>query len=954
MVKRQKLEDISRYLWQSFNDNQQITQESWVLFLNLFFEKSSLHKLTESLDPIGDIIPLAKVENLFFFLSTKNKNYKLVLKEILELSDRLNFGTMEKSYLSVINLSTSGIHILIFKPQGDDLIRSLWIVRFPRGYIPCYFKEILGSDMSPLEFVHRLTDIHSLEAEFLNNGLKIFLSSDDELQDYLISYTTLLLIHSRISNNQIWFDKFRREYPSPVRVNLILSKLSDWNVNYDWNDEDLSTLSNLLCDFGLGDLPIDLDLYQNLLEKYPFSFNEASAFVHEVAITPSVLSLIAEGSSVPSKDKKTGKFYTSIFNTDFITYLAVYRALNRRLNAIESDILIKQIYHDWGFEIVPEGESTDQSIRFPSRLKILDPACGSGTFLISIARLLSKLTNSSLTTKRENFPIVELHGIDPDKLAVLVTRLRLFFFKMQEQLKITSVDITERKKTAIQMDIEKIINSDFLTYEFQDRFDIICGNPPWVRHEDILPIHKKKLQTRFDARFGKSSFDQKSDLYIYFCIISIFLLKNNGVLAFLTSNAWLEVRYGRTLQKFLLDPSNEIGIFEIIYSRGSRLWHNLGINSIILIAEKSANRGKPMQQGVFTEVYVNYSQLSFNSLRKGLIPRKNHEDRCYRTELVKRAQLCETHKWAGNFLRTSRNERKILTKINTTGVSLSSLADIRFGIKTGANEFFHLQHSEKEKRIEELVYIENQLGYKGLIERRYLVPLIKSPTEVNGYYVPDTYLPNSLLFYCLDSPSQLEGTEAWKYITWAERTPVTIKQGRKSGTTVRGVSLIRSVQNRENWYSLTRYPTPTILWTKSYHDRPGCIYNKAHVMPDQRFYGISVDEKYVPLILTYLNSSLIWALMESHGNTNMGYGVLDTNVYWLKSLRVPIEANEDQKITQLMKRLLQEKERTSIVEYSPLRTEIDHFYAEYLQISEEMLEIIYEYNLKSVSNRIQK
>lgn len=949
LSKRHKLEELSRHLWRSYNEEQKIVRDPWFLFLNLFFNKSSLHRLPIFSDQIGDIIPLAEVDNLFFFLCTKESNYKLVLKELLELSDRLNLKLTRKSYLSVINPSTSGINILFFKSQEDDLLRSLWIIRFPQGYVPSYYKEILECEMSPIELVHRLTDVHSLEAEFLNNGLRSIQGSDSVLLDFFISYTTLLLIHSRFSKNEIEFDKFRKENSSPMSVNSILSKFLD----YYWKSEDLAKLSHLLYDFGLGALAIDIDLYQNLLERYPFSLNEASAFIHEVAITPSILSLIAESCSVSSKDKKMGKFYTSTLNTDFITYLVIYRVLNKKLDDIESGRLIKQLYQDWGFEIVPEWESTNQPIRFPSRLKVLDPACGSGTFLISMARLLSNLTISPHTLNNtESMPIVELHGIDPDEFAVLVTQLRLILFRLQSQ--ISDKDIPEKKNVSIYIDIKSIIKGDFLSHKSQDKFDIIIGNPPWVRHEDILPHYKEKVQTRLNELFNsKAFFDQKSDLYIYFCIFSLSLLENRGVLAFLTSNAWLEVMYGRTLQKFLLDPSNKIRIFEIIHSGGSRMWSKLGINSILFIAEKSVSEEE--QNGVFTEARVIYSKIPLNSLRKGLIPRNRYEDRFYRTEFVKRVQLRETHKWAGNFLRTSNTERKIFLKIRSTGIMLSSLADVRFGIKTGANEFFHLQNYNKENRTNGLVYVKNQLGYKGLIERRYLVPLIKSPTQIKGYNVPNSYLSKTWLFYCLDSPSQLEGREAWKYIKWAEKMPVTVKQGPKSGTKVQGFSSLRSVRNRENWYSLSKYPTPNILWTKSYHDRPGCLYNQAQAMPDQRFYGINTDEKYVPLIFTYLNSSLVWALIESQGNTNMGYGVLDTNVYWLKSLKIPIEAiSQDHKITQLMKRLIQEKERTSITEFSAIRTEIDHFYAEYLQISEEKLEIIYEYNLRSIYNRIQK
>ena len=116
----------------------------------------------------------------------------------------------------------------------------------------------------------------------------------------------------------------------------------------------------------------------------------------------------------------------------------------------------------------------------------------------------------------------------------------------------------------------------------KDGFDIVIGNPPYVRQEAIADprtprnevttenkrAYKDKLahsvyQT-FPHFFGyKAStntaahkIDAKSDLYIYFYLHGLSLLNHKGSFCFITSNSWLDVGYGADLQEFLLKHSH--------------------------------------------------------------------------------------------------------------------------------------------------------------------------------------------------------------------------------------------------------------------------------------------------------------------------------------------------------------------------------------------------------------
>ena len=96
-------------------------------------------------------------------------------------------------------------------------------------------------------------------------------------------------------------------------------------------------------------------------------------------------------------------------------------------------------------------------------------------------------------------------------------------------------------------------------------FDIVIGNPPYVRQENIVDptgkIKDKKeyknylyemVKLDFPADFPpKYKINAQSDLYAYFYIRALRLLNLKGIHTFICSNSWLDVGYGVWLQKFL-------------------------------------------------------------------------------------------------------------------------------------------------------------------------------------------------------------------------------------------------------------------------------------------------------------------------------------------------------------------------------------------------------------------
>ena len=80
-------------------------------------------------------------------------------------------------------------------------------------------------------------------------------------------------------------------------------------------------------------------------------------------------------------------------------------------------------------------------------------------------------------------------------------------------------------------------------------FDIVIGNPPYVRQESITD-RKEDLKKEYEVYNGTS------DLYAYFYEKGISLLKEGGVMTYITSNKWLRAKYGENLRKFFIEKTN--------------------------------------------------------------------------------------------------------------------------------------------------------------------------------------------------------------------------------------------------------------------------------------------------------------------------------------------------------------------------------------------------------------
>jgi len=232
-------------------------------------------------------------------------------------------------------------------------------------------------------------------------------------------------------------------------------------------------------------------------------------------------------------------------------------------------------------------------------LKILDPACGSGRFLISTANTLLnifKILGIGLNEYDSKKFIIEnmLFGIEIDKTASIISKLRLvsWLLSSSEDLsKMESVNITNASLedlNHIYEDIHvsfNILNLDFLLDFDINNFDMIIGNPPYVENKKIKDSdYKKKLKKNFKSAY------KLFDLSILFLEKSLSVLKENeGYLSFLTTNKFLSADYGIKIRKLLV---NNTELKELINVSSLKVFSNIAAYPIIITFKKTLSNLK--------------------------------------------------------------------------------------------------------------------------------------------------------------------------------------------------------------------------------------------------------------------------------------------------------------------------------------------------------------------------
>lgn len=184
------------------------------------------------------------------------------------------------------------------------------------------------------------------------------------------------------------------------------------------------------------------------------------------------------------------------------------------------------------------------------------------------------------------------------------------------------------------------------------------------------------------------------------------------------------------------------------------------------------------------------------------------------------------------------------------------IGTVRFGIKTGANNFFYLT----PERIKEFG-----------IEIEFLAPVMPSPTESRSIIVEPATLPYQI-FLCHKDKADLKGVSALRYIEWAERN----HQWHTSPST----------RGRRNWYDLGARTPPPIAVHRITDERTRAFRSDGQTHYGNTLYEIHCDDGVTDAIADELNGDFAQVQYNIEGRANFGGGALELTREELAKMRI--------------------------------------------------------------------
>ena len=267
-----------------------------------------------------------------------------------------------------------------------------------------------------------------------------------------------------------------------------------------------------------------------------------------------------------SKRKKDGVFYTPKYITKYIVENTVGKLCEEKKAAIgiKEEEYFKGRKNRNKTTIVKLVDLLDTYRDWLLKLTICDPACGSGAFLNQalnflikehtyIDELKTKILGGGLQFSDIENTILEnnIFGVDLNEESVEIAKLSLWLRTAQPRRKLNDLSSNIKCGNSL-IDSKAVAGDKAFSWETQfpqvfknGGFDVVIGNPPYVRNEFIDSLSKIYLEKNY------SLFTGKSDLYVYFFEKVQNILKEKGLSGFIVSSKYTKTKYGKVLIDFL-------------------------------------------------------------------------------------------------------------------------------------------------------------------------------------------------------------------------------------------------------------------------------------------------------------------------------------------------------------------------------------------------------------------
>ena len=633
------------------------------------------------------------------------------------------------------------------------------------------------------------------------------------------------------------------------------------------SDDILARFTRRLADYDYS-TEVDVNILGHIFEN---SLNEIEEVTAQINNSPN-----GQPAPVLNRRKRDGVFYTPQYITKYIVENTVGRLCAEK--KAEMGIDEAEYFADKNRQMATKKRLLDQLTQYREWLlgiTICDPACGSGAFLNAALQFLmaehklldemeAKITGSAIAFQAVENSILEnnLYGVDINEESVEIARLALWLRTAKPHRKLSSLNNNIKCGNSLISDPEiagdKAFNwqAEFPQVFAKGGFDIVIGNPPYVRVQQLDYNITDYLKQTYKTAL------KRVDLSLCFIEKSRDLIKENGVTAFITSNQFLTTEYGLSMRRFLL---NEYFLKECVDFGDLPIFDDAMTYVSIFVLSKQKYNEFPY--------YKVTDLVTANSGR-------------YDTPTIISMQNLSENNW--NLAQYGKSG--IYKKIENGTSRISDIGNAYYGIVSGADSIFIFEKEAYEQSD---------------IEKGLFIPLLRAQSCSKYYcFEPEKYIlypykyENGETILLTEEELQNKYPNGWTYLLQNREE---LEKRKDSRSTFSG---------RSDWYCLTRFGLLSIfnkhkiVTPGEVKDHKFCIdYSKAGYS-GARVFAVVIDDSNYDLnyVLCLLNSTLIKSYIQSFASLKAGgYYSYSSNI--LNQIPIP-ECADQQPFIDLADKML--------------------------------------------------
>jgi hypothetical protein len=382
------------------------------------------------------------------------------------------------------------------------------------------------------------------------------------------------------------------------------------------------------------------------------------------------------------------------------------------------------------------------------KLKFADIACGSGAFLLELFQLLNdilidyylkadktKLIQTNINTYKLPFKIKRdlllncVYGVDKDYNAVEATKFGLLLKLLEDEntsstntskpvLPDLSKNIFFGNSLLNPTQVEKKNQTEINPFDFSKlRFDVIIGNPPYMKSEDMKNITPLELPL-YKAHYNSAY--KQFDKYFLFLEQGIKLLSAGGVLGYIVPSKFTKVGAGKKLREEL---STNGYLHSIVSFGANQVFADKTTYTCLLILNKTPQK---------TFQYAEVKSLKSWKVREPEAVKyasKKTEELDYEVWVLVPPELTNAY-------------NKIIAQSSTL-IDLVGSENIFNGIQTSANDIYIFTPTKEDAK--HYHFSKKGIDYK--IEKAFTKPYFQTSSGENNLNTYRTFKPNARVIY---------------------------------------------------------------------------------------------------------------------------------------------------------------------------------------------------------------